>query len=240
MKTVLVTGANKGIGFEVAKQLAEAGYFVWLGCRNEALGKQAANTLHQAGLIHTQFIELDVTNPDSITKARQSIESRSAVLDVLINNAGIRGAVPQPASSVPMEELRKVYETNFFGMIQVTQEFIPLLRKSDAPRIVNVTSELGSMTLHSDPDWKYYPFKSAAYSSSKAALNAYTIMLAYELRDTAFKVNAVNPGHTATDFNNYRGEKKPEDAAGIIVRTAMLGADGPSGKFISEEGELPW
>ena len=141
---------------------------------------------------------------------------------------------------VSIERLRLVFETNFFGAVQTTQEFMDLLKKADQPRIVNVTSDLASLTNHSDPTWKFYPFKSAAYSPSKTALNAYTVMLAFELKDTNFKVNCVNPGHTATDFNNYKGEKPVEQGASVIVKYATLDKDGATGKFFSEEGETAW
>jgi NAD(P)-dependent dehydrogenase (short-subunit alcohol dehydrogenase family) len=240
MKTALVTGANRGIGLETAKQLAELGYRVFLGCRYTTLGKQAVDQLHALGLIHTEVIQLDVTDSNSIKSARKQIEIKSGQLDVLVNNAAIMGELPQQALTVCVADIRKVFDTNFFGVIEVTQEFIPLLKKSNAGRIVNVSSDLSSLTLNDDPDWKYYPFKSTAYGISKTALNAFTIMLAYELRDTAIKVNAVNPGYTATDLNNNKGEKKPGEAAKVIVKYAILDKSGETGKFFSEEGKMPW
>jgi len=240
MKIALVTGANKGIGFETAKQLLDLGYFVFIGCRNKVLGQQAMDNLAGLGFSSTAVVEIDVTNRTTITEARKFIEAKVNRLDVLINNAGILGTVPQPAATTSVDEIRRIFDTNFFGAIEVTQEFIPLLQRSEAGRIVNVTSELGSLTLHNDPTWRYYPIKSAGYGVSKAALNAYTIMLAFGLKDTNIKVNAVNPGHTATDFNNYRGEKSPAHAARVIVKYATIGDNAPSSKFLSEEGETPW
>lgn len=240
MKSALVTGANKGIGFETAKQLAKLGYFVYIGSRNKAKGFEAIEKLKAFGYTNVDCIELDVTNINSIKSAKQELEIKTQQLDILINNAGIRGEVPQPASKVPIERLRLVFETNFFGAVQATQEFMDLLKKADQPRIVNVTSDLASLTNHSDPTWKFYPFKSAAYSPSKTALNAYTVMLAFELKDTNFKVNCVNPGHTATDFNNYKGEKSVEQGASVIVKYATLDKDGATGKFFSEEEETAW
>lgn len=240
MKSALVTGANKGIGFETAKQLAKLGYFVYIGSRNKAKGFEAIEKLKAFGYTNVDCIELDVTNINSIKSAKQELEIKTQQLDILINNAGIRGEVPQPASKVPIERLRLVFETNFFGAVQTTQEFMDLLKKADQPRIVNVTSDLASLTNHSDPTWKFYPFKSAAYSPSKTALNAYTVMLAFELKDTNFKVNCVNPGHTATDFNNYKGEKSVEQGASVIVKYATLDKDGATGKFFSEEEETAW
>ncbi len=240
MKSAFVTGANKGIGFETAKQLTELGYFVYIGSRDKAKGIEAIEKLKALGFSNVDCIELDVTDINSIKSARQELEVKTQHLDILINNAGIRGEVPQPASKVPIERLRLVFETNFFGAVQTTQVFMDLLKKADQPRIVNVTSDLASLTNHSDPTWKFYPFKSSAYSPSKTALNAYTVMLAFELKDTSFKVNCVNPGHTATDFNNYKGEKPIEQGASVIVKYATLDKDGATGKFFSEEGETAW
>jgi NAD(P)-dependent dehydrogenase (short-subunit alcohol dehydrogenase family) len=240
MKIALVTGANKGIGFETSKQLAQLGHFVYIGCRDQNLGQQAVDKLHKLGLTKTEAIEIDITKLATIVAAKKAIEIKSNRIDILVNNAGILGAVPQPAATTSVDEIRRIFDTNFFGTIQVTQEFIPLLEKSDAGRIVNVTSDLSSLTLHSDPTWKFYPFKSAGYSVSKTALNGYTIMLAFGLKDTKIKVNAVNPGHTATDFNNHRGDKTPDQAAGVIVKYATLDNDGESGKFFNADGEMPW
>lgn len=240
MKISLVTGANRGIGFETSKQLAELGNFVFIGCRNPDLGQQAVEKLIALGLTNIEFLLIDVTEIETIIAARKVIEAKFGKLDILINNAAILGIVPQPAATTSIDEIRRIFDTNFFGTIQVTQEFIPLLQNSEAGRIVNVTSDLSSLTLHNNPTWKYYPFKSAGYSISKTALNGYTIMLAFGLKGTKIKVNAVNPGHTATDFNNQRGDKKPDQAAGVIVKYATIDKDGPTGKFFSEEGEMPW
>jgi NAD(P)-dependent dehydrogenase (short-subunit alcohol dehydrogenase family) len=240
MKTALITGANRGIGFETAKQLAQLDHFVYIGSRDKEKGQRAKQELQNSGLSHVDVLELDVTDIDSIKRARRSLETKLTALDVLINNAGIRGEVPQLASKMPIERLREVFETNVFGVIQVTQEFIPLLRKSEVPIIVNVTSDLGSLTLRSDPSWKYYPLERAAYGPSKTALNAYTIALAVELKDSNFKVNCVNPGYTATAFNNYTGTKPVSQGAAVIVKYATLKENGPTGKFFSEEGETPW
>ncbi len=240
MKSALVTGANKSIGFETAKQLAQLGYFVYIGSRDKTKGLKAIEDLKAMGLTNVDCIQLDVTDINSIKAARQELESKIKKLDVLINNAGISGGFPQPATKVSIDTMRLVFETNFFGTVQVTQEFIELLKKSDQPRIVNVTTELSSITNHSNPNWKYAEFKPAAYGPSKTALNAYTVMLAVELQDTNFKVNCVCPGFTATDFNNHRGYKKVEDAATVIVKYATLDKDGVTGKFFSDEGETGW
>ena len=245
MKTVLITGANKSIGFETARQLAAQGYFIYLGSRDIQKGEEAAARLKAEGLTQVEAIAIDVRNPATIEAARDIVARKSGSLDVLINNAGISGGFPQTAVSTPTATIREVFDTNFFGIIDVTHSFLELLKQAPEPRIVNVTSGLGSLTLHSDPTHPFYPIKSAGYGPSKTALNAYTVVLAYELRDTAFKVNTIDPGHTGTDFNHHRGPGSVERAARIIVRFATIGADGPNGKFYSndyKEGseECPW
>jgi NAD(P)-dependent dehydrogenase (short-subunit alcohol dehydrogenase family) len=239
-KTVLITGANKSIGFETAKQLAAARYHIYLGARDKANGDEAVAKLKAEGFNDVELLLIDVSDQRSVDQAKAELESKTQVLDVLINNAGISGGFPQTALTVSIDTVKQVYETNVFGPMRVTQAFIELLRKSDQPRIVNVTSDLGSLTLHNDPNYAYYAFKGGAYGPSKTALNAYTVHLAYELKDTAFKVNAVNPGFTATDFNAHRGTKTVEQGAAPIVKYAMIGADGPSGKYLGEEGEIGW
>jgi NAD(P)-dependent dehydrogenase (short-subunit alcohol dehydrogenase family) len=245
MKTALITGANKSIGFEAARQLLQQGYYVYLGSRDAERGQQAVDQLKAEGLTQVELLAIDVTNSASIAAAREALGQKTPVLDVLINNAGILGTPVQPATSASIEMIKEVYNTNVFGVIEVTQAFLDLLRQSPAPRIVNVTSGLGSLTLHNDPTWKYYHVKGAAYQPSKAALNAYTIMLAYELRDTPFKVNAVDPGYTATDFNHHSGPGTVQEAAARLVKAATLGPDGPTSQFFSDDsapetGISPW
>jgi NAD(P)-dependent dehydrogenase (short-subunit alcohol dehydrogenase family) len=245
MKTALITGANKSIGFETARQLLQHGYYVYLGSRDLQKGQQAVDHLKSEGFSQVEPLQIDVADGASIAAARQALGQKTDVLDVLINNAGILGTMAQPPLSADLSMIKEVFETNVFGVIAVTQAFIDLLRQSPAPRIVNVTSGLGSLTLHNDPTWKYYAVKGAAYQPSKAALNAYTIMLAYELRDTAFKVNAVDPGYTATDFNHHSGPGSVADAAARLVKAAMLGPDGPTSQFFSDDnapetGISPW
>jgi len=235
MKTVLITGANKSIGFETARQLLQQGYYVYLGCRDLAKGEQAASRLKAEGLDQVTPIAIDVNSMESINTARVLLGGKIQALDVLINNAGIAGSFPQPALETPLTEFKEVFETNFFGVVAVTKAFMDLLRHSAAPRIVNVTSGLGSLTLHNDQTWKYYKIKPAVYVASKAALNAYTISLAYELRDTSFKVNAVDPGFTATDFNHHTGPGTVHDAAARVAKAAVLGKDGPNGQFFSDD-----
>jgi len=239
VKTVFITGANKGIGFETAKQLAALGYYVYIGSRNKLKGMEAINKLNALGLSNVSCIEIDVTNIDSIKAARKELENKIPQLDILINNAGIAGSMPQAPSTVSTEVMRFVFEVNFFGVITTTQEFIELMKNAVQPRIINVTSELGSLTNHNDPNWKFYTFKHAAYGPSKTALNAYTVALAYELRNTNFTVNCVSPGYTATDFNNYRGEQPVEEGAAIIVKYTTL-EQNVTGKFFGAEGEVEW
>ena len=245
MKTALITGANKSIGFETARQLLQHGYYVYLGSRDAQKGQQAVDQLKTEGFSQVEPLLIDVTNAASIAAAREALGEKTPVLDVLINNAGILGSMSQPPLGTPISTIKEVFETNVFGVIEVTQAFIDLLRQSPEPRIVNVTSGLGSLTLHNDPSWKYYAVKGAAYQPSKAALNAYTIMLAYELRDTPFKVNAVDPGYTATDFNHHSGPGSVPDAAARVVKAALLGPDGPTSQFFSDDnapetGISPW
>ncbi|MBH8558180.1 SDR family oxidoreductase [Hymenobacter negativus] len=245
MKTALITGANKSIGFETARQLLQQGYHVYLGSRDLDKGQQAVDQLKAEGLAQVEPLQIDVTDDNSIKAARATVGQKTPILDVLINNAGILGGMSQPAASTDISLIKEVFETNVFGVISVTQAFLDLLRQSPAPRIVNVTSGLGSLTLHNDPSWKYYAVKGAAYQPSKAALNAYTIMLAYELRDTPFKVNAVDPGYTATDFNHHSGPGSVADAAARVVKAAVLGPNGPTSQFFSDDnapetGISPW
>ncbi len=245
MKSALVTGANKSIGFEVARQLAQKGIYVYLGCRNLERGIEAINKLKAEGLNNVEVIQLDITNDESVKNARAEIGKKTQVLDILINNAGIFGGYPQQALNTTIDQFKATYDSNVYGVVRVTQAFIDLLKLSTEPRIVNVSSSQGSITLHSDPSYKYYDYKAAAYLSSKAAMNMYTVVLAYELRDSNFKVNSVCPGYTKTDFNGHRGPGTVEDAGKRIIKYALIDKDGPTGKFFSEEnnpetGEIPW
>ena len=245
MKTVLITGANKGIGFETAKQLLQKGFYVYIGSRNLENGLEAVEKLKAINLTNVEAIQIDVTDDNSVKNARTEIGKKTDILDVLINNAGINGGVPKTALEARTDQFLAAFNTNVFGVARVTQAFIDLLKKSQEPRIVMVSSSVGSLTLQSDPNWLAYNFaKYAVYGSSKAALNMFTIHLAYELRDTAFKVNAVCPGYTKTDFTNHNGGEV-EEAAKRIVKYALLDKDGVTGKFISEEtnpttGEIAW
>ena len=245
MKSALVTGANKSIGFEVARQLAQKGIYVYLGSRNLENGIAAVEKLLAEGLSNVEAIQLDVTDDESVKNACAEIAKKTKTLDILINNAGIYGGYPQSALDSTIQQFKTAYDANVFGVVRVTQAFIDLLKKSSEPRIVNVSSSQGSITLHSDPSYRYYDYKGAVYLSSKSAMNMYTVVLAYELRDSNFKVNAVCPGYTKTDFNGHRGPGSIEDAGLRILKYALIDKNGPTGKFFSEEnnpatGEIPW
>jgi NAD(P)-dependent dehydrogenase (short-subunit alcohol dehydrogenase family) len=238
MKSVLITGANRSIGLEITKQLSKKGLFVYLGSRNLEKGNAVVKELNENGFQNIKAIEIDVTKPDSVLAAKNTIESEQGKLDILINNAGISGGeFPQSAVNTSINDIQHAFDTNFFGVISVTQAFIELLKKSDGPRISNITSGLGSLTLHSDPNWKYYNFKATSYVTSKAALNGYTIVLAYELKDLGFKVNAIDPGYTATDFNHHSGPGTVESAATFIIKHTVTDENGPTGKFFSNDIE---
>lgn len=245
MKKVLITGANKSIGFETARQLLKKGYYVYLGSRNLENGLDAVEKLKAENLNEVEAIQLDVTDDESVKAARVVIGKKTELLDVLINNAGVSGGMSQVATDTDVAVFKQVFDTNLFGVVSVTQAFIDLLKKSPEPRIVNVTSGLASLTLSRDPAWKYYNIAAAVYKSSKAALNMFTIALADELRDTQFKVNAVDPGYTATDLNNHSGPGTVEDAAARIVKAATLDANAQTGMFYSDDnspetGISPW
>ena len=245
MKYALVTGANKGIGLEVAQLLARQGFFVYLGSRDLANGQAAVQQLRASGLTTLEAVQLDVTDPASIRAARATIGAKTPVLDVLVNNAGISGGVPQSARHAPLEQFRAVFETNVFGVAGVTQAFLDLLEKAPQPRIVNVSTSMASLTLSADFDNDNFVFRVPVYQASKAALNMYTVNLAYELRDTPFKVNAVCPGYTKTDFTGQQGSSTVEEAGQRIIKYALIGPDGPTGQFFSEEyfpapATCPW
>jgi NAD(P)-dependent dehydrogenase (short-subunit alcohol dehydrogenase family) len=245
MKIALVTGANKGIGLEAARVLEQNGFFVYLGSRNLENGLAAVEKLRGDGIQNIEAIQLDVTSQESVDAARAEIGRKNKALDVLINNAGISGGFPQSALNATIEQFKTVYETNVFGVVRVTQSFIDLLRQATEPRIVNVSTAMASLTLAGDPSSPGYEYKLAVYQSSKSALNMYTVNLAYELRDSKFKVNAVCPGWTKTDFTSNQGTSTVEEAGQRIAKYALIGQDGPTGKFISEEyfpepASCPW
>jgi len=238
-RIALVTGANKGIGLEIAGTLARQGMRVLLGARNAELGGAAAAQLKEQGM-DVQFLELNLGRPDSLRDAAAWIEKDAGKLDVLVNNAGITVAGDGPPTKADIDAVRRVFETNFFGALAVTQAMLPLLRKSDAGRIVNVSSGLGSITLNGDPAWEFASVKILGYNASKAALNMLTVQLANELRDTPIKVNSADPGFTATDLNQHRGYQTIEQGAAEAIRLALLPEDGPTGGFFNSNGANPW
>lgn len=245
MKTALVTGANKGIGYHTAKILIENGFFVYLGSRTLENGQVAVEQFKAEDLHNVEAIQLDVTDQASVDAARKAIAEKTEALDVLVNNAGISGNFEQSALTSTADEYQKVYDTNVFGVVRVTQAFINLLKKSAEPRIVNVSTAMASLTLSADIYGNNYPKRYVVYQSSKAALNMYTVNLAYELRDTPFKVNAVCPGYTQTDFTGHQGTSTPEQAGQRIAKYALLSQEGPTGQYFSEEyypapANCPW
>jgi len=245
----LITGANKGIGFATAQLLAGRGMTVLLGARDADRGQQAEQALREAGG-QARFVLLDVTDEKTAGQAAAWIEAEYGRLDVLVNNAGIaRGDGHGQPSETTAGTLREVFETNVFGVVAVTNAMLPLLRRAPAARIVNVSSEVGSITSMTDPDSPLYPMASVPYPASKAALNMVTAMYAKELRDTPIKVNAANPGYCATDLNGHRGFRAPEQGAAVVAQLATLPADGPDGVLWGnlwtadgpdEDGVLPW
>ena len=250
-QVALVTGANKGIGREIAKQLAERGYIVLLGSRDRARGEAACKELADTGDVRA--LALDVTSSASISAAAARVREELGRLDVLVNNAGISRAANGGGtsniqeimrrgapSSAALDEVREIFETNVFGVIAVTQAFLPLLRAAAAGRIVNVSSSLGSISVASRPDHPNRGAGGVAYGPSKSALNAVTVAFALELSDTRIKINAACPGYTATDLNNHSGPRTVVEAAREPVRLATLGADGPTGTLSSDEGIVPW
>jgi NAD(P)-dependent dehydrogenase (short-subunit alcohol dehydrogenase family) len=236
-KVALVTGANKGIGKAIVQGLARDGFVVYLGARDPERGRAAAAELTTGGTV--RFVQLDVTDPASVRAAAQTIESEAGRMDVLVNNAGISSA-PGSRFHAPAEEtaenIRTVYETNVFAVVTVTNIFMPLLLRSDAGRIVNVTSKRGS--IGEEGAWVGRP--NMAYSSSKTALNALTVHYARSLAETSIKVNGAAPGHVATDFNGFRGTRTPEQGAAVAIRLAQLDSDGPTGLVFEDEMQLMW
>ena len=238
-KIALVTGANKGIGRAIAAQLAKTGMTVLLGARNAAAGEEAAAQLRKENL-DVQFLQLDLVQPATIEAAAASIASRFRRLDVLVNNAAIVDPADGPPGTADLNSVKRILDTNFHGTLAVTQAMLPLLRKAEQARIVNLSSGLGSLEMNSDPKWGFADFKLIGYCASKAALNMLTVQLAYELRDTGIKVNAVSPGYVDTDMNQHRGTLTVEEGAAEPVQLALLPADGPTGGFFGEGGRYPW
>lgn len=243
-KIALITGANRGIGFETARQLGQQGIKVLVGARSEENGKEAEAKLKDEGF-DAEFVLLDVDDAKTHETAAKYVEENYGKLDILINNAGIfidqngENGTPIGASLTSSDVFRKTFDTNFFNTVALTQKFVPLIKKSEAGRIVFLSSGLGSLNLHSDPTSAIYNWKVPAYDISKTALNGYAVHLAYELKDTPIKVNAAHPGSVVTDMN-AQGEIPVEEGAKTSVALATLPSDGYTGKFIYLGNELPW
>ena len=240
-KIALVTGANKGIGFETARQLGRQGITVLLGARDERKGEQAAGKLREGG-IDAHALALDVSNSQSIRDAAARVEREFGRLDILVNNAGVMlDDEKKKPSEQSIETWRKTFDTNFFGLIETTNAFLPLLRKSEAGRIVNLSSILGSIEYHATPDSPVYESKrTPAYNVSKSAVNAYTVQLAYELKDSRIKVNAAHPGWVKTEMGGEEATMDVEDGAKTSVALATVGASGPNGAYLHMGEPLPW
>lgn len=242
-RIALVTGANRGLGFEIARQLARAGASVVIGARDPERGRAAAERLRTEGL-DVDTVPLDVTAVDSARRAADRIRDRHGVLDVLVNNAGILPEATAEATEVVDHDLfRRTFDTNLLGALNVTEQCLALLRESDAGRIVNVSSTMGSLTDQSDPDSPYYSVVVPAYQASKAALNSLTVSLSKLLVDTPIKVNAVCPGFVQTDLtpmNRAQAPLTPADAARVVVRYAHAAEAGPTGGFFDHEAAVAW
>ncbi len=238
-RIALVTGANKGIGLEIARQLAQAGVFVIIGARNPARASAAVEDLSAQGLA-AQSVAIDLNDHASIAAAAETIRAHHGRLDILVNNAGIVDAADGPPTASSPEAARRILDTNFVGTLAVTQAMLPLLRQSQAARIVNLSSSLGSLTLNGDPTSPYYSARLIGYNASKAALNMLTVQLSEELRDTPIVVNSVSPGFVKTDLTGHNGFMTPEEGAKLPVEYALLGEDAVSGRFVEASGETPW
>jgi NAD(P)-dependent dehydrogenase (short-subunit alcohol dehydrogenase family) len=240
-KVALISGANKGIGFETARQLGKQGVTVLVGARDQAKGEAAAETLKKEG-IDARAVKLDVVNPADVKAVAAKIEKEFGRLDILVNNAGIAlgNFFGNDTLETSEEALRKTFETNFFAVVGVTNALLPLLKKSEAGRIVNVSSILGSLSLHADKNSPIYGAKIFSYNASKAALNSYTIHLADALKDTKIKVNSAHPGWVKTDMGTDAAPMEIVDGAKTEVELATLPADGPTGGYFHMGEAISW
>jgi NAD(P)-dependent dehydrogenase (short-subunit alcohol dehydrogenase family) len=244
-KIAFITGGNRGLGFQTALDLKENGTKVVIGSRDLEQGKKAVEKLRAAG-VDADVIKFDITNPADHKAAFDYFNSKYGRLDILVNNAGIAGGSfpgngpEHSASDVPLDLLEKVFETNFFAPVALTKTLLPLIKKSPAGRIVNLSSILGSLSLHADPKSPIYHAKSFAYDASKTALNAFTIHLAYELRDTNIKVNSAHPGWVKTDMGGEQAPMELSEGGKTSAALATLPADGPSGGYFHLGKPLPW
>jgi NAD(P)-dependent dehydrogenase (short-subunit alcohol dehydrogenase family) len=246
-KVAFITGANRGLGLETARELGKLGIVVVLGSRDSKKGEAAAADLRDEG-ITAESLGFDVTKSKDHQKAYDYFAKKYGRLDILVNNAGVlkesqisaTGSGPNPVSAVSPEVLSETFETNFFAPVALTQKLLPLIRKAPAGRIVNVSSILGSLTLHSDPNSPIYAFKTFAYDASKAALNAFTVHLAYEVRDSKIKVNSAHPGWVKTEMGGPNAPMEPSEGGRTSAQLGTLAEDGPSGGFFHLGQPLPW
>ncbi len=237
-KNVLITGANKGIGFETARRLAGLGYRVWLGARDIGRGETAAKSLRDLGH-DVRFVQIVVNDVASVRDAAERVTEADGKLDLLINNAGIPGNYIDPVNQ-GVDNIRRIYETNVFGPINVIQAFLPLLKAAGNAHIVNLSSGLGSLGWMSDPQNPFYGANLLGYNSSKTALNAVTISFAKALADSHIRINSVNPGYVRTDFTNGQGYRTAEEASETIVKVATNDDERFTGSFVGDDGTLPW
>ncbi|MDP9762138.1 MULTISPECIES: SDR family oxidoreductase [Agrobacterium] len=238
-KQALVTGANKGIGFAIAKGLAEQGMTVWMGARDPERGEKAVALLRDDGL-DVRLLVIDVADDTSVRQAATRLSEEIDALHVLVNNAGILVDVTTPPSQITMEAIKSTFEVNLFGPIRVTQSFVPLLKAADEARIVMMGSGVGSLTLITDPTSLYSSVNLLDYTASKVALSAVTVSFAKELAPFGIKVNVVEPGHVRTDLNKNTGFISPEEGALTAIRMALIGNDGPTGGFFGSHSRQPW
>jgi NAD(P)-dependent dehydrogenase (short-subunit alcohol dehydrogenase family) len=238
-RIALVTGEDKGIGLKVSRELALLGHTVLIGACSKARGTEVETKFTAEGL-RAVFVPIDFTDHATIRAAADLIRERFGRLDVLINNAGIAQNNGAPPSQENMETLRKTFETNVSGTYAVLQTMLPLLRKSEAGRVVNMPSGFGSLNQNSDPNLEFANMKSVALNAPKTALNTFTVQFAYELKDTPIKINSADPGFTATDLNDDRDAHTVDQAARIVVKLATLPESGPTGEFFDENGQVPW
>lgn len=238
-KIALVTGANKGIGLEIARQLAEAGVVVMMGARDLRRGDEAVRDLVADGL-DVEAIEIDLNDETTIVSAAGTIARRYDRLDILVNNAGIVDAEDGAPTVAATAAARRLMETNFLGTLAVTQAMLPLLRRSKAGRIVNLSTTLGSLAVNGDPTSPYYEARLIGYNASKAALNMLTVQLAAELKHTSIAVNSVAPGYVRTDLTGGNGFMSPQEGARLPVEYALLGPGAVSGRFVEPQGQAPW
>jgi NAD(P)-dependent dehydrogenase (short-subunit alcohol dehydrogenase family) len=238
-KIALVTGANKGIGKEIARQLGQAGFTVLAGSRDLHRGEPAVKELVAEGL-DVVGIQLEVTDETSVRAAADRVAAEYGRLDVLVNNAAIIPAGDDAVSRIEAAVLRSAFETNVLGVVGVTQAFLPLLRKAEAARVVNLSTSLASFAQVGDPESRLSTVLTLGYNASKAAMNMVTVMLANELRGTGILVNGADPGNCATDMGGWTAPRTPAQGAAVAVSLATLGSDGPTGHVYAEEGRLPW